>query len=278
VGALVTTITLSADLPKGVYTLVPVATTPPVTPPASSVLWATSFLPPASLGPLVNEWQPIGGLSALPWGSPPLAIQCLGPASEHAHSIVTMPDGSHALHLRMLAGSGYDQAALIVQPTKPVASFHYRARVMLDPKLGTLLQTDGVNNWIALSEYKTGGFPPDAYGGDFRAALGVQRSGDGALHFIWACDTNANDPNVTYTTYKNSGYVGPAPVPGKWTVLELSKTPTTIEWSIDSVSLGVYTGPQGVKSMNRFMLANNYGVVFPRDLWITDISLSAAPP
>lgn len=270
-----TTITLSSDLPRGVYTLVPVA---PVPPPVPAELFATSFLSPANLQPITNGMQVINGLSALPWGSPPLAIQCLGPSSEHQHSIVPVAStGGAALRLRMLAGSGSDQAALLVQPRMPVQSFYYRARIMLDAKLGSILTTDGVNNWQALSEFKTGGFPPDSYGGDFRTILSVQRdSGTGALHWRWSCDTNANDSAIPLKTYLDSGYVGPAPVPGRWFTLELSKTPTAIEWSVDGTSLGVYSGTQGAKPMNRLMLANNYGPVFPRDLWITDIQISVS--
>ena len=278
-----TTITLSSDLPRGVYTLVPVASVPP---PVPAELFATSFLSPAAFGPITNGMMPITGLSALPWGSPPLAIQCLGPPSEHQHAIVPVAStGGAALRLRMLAGSGSDQAALIVQPRQPVSSFYTRARIMLDAKLATILTP--ANNWTMVQEWKTGGFPPAPYGGDLRAMLQVQMDPAGKLHWRAEIDTNANDPSVELRTLYDSGYTSGLPVmAGLWQTVELfcrrsAGNDGLIWWRVGGVEVGRFAGPNmGAHGdpINRLMITNLYGAAWPQERFITDLSIAAAPP
>jgi len=260
----------TATMPRQIVTLKP---------PLSAPLWSCDFAG-ASLGPLSASIQPVLGVPALPWGSPPLAIQCLGAASAHHHSV-----SSTGLRLAMASGSGSDQAALMVQPRVALHEFYVRARITLDPGLASVLSPGA--NWQMVQEWKTGGWPPAPYGGDLRATLQVQMDAGGVLHWRMGLDTNANDASVPLATLYDSAYSSKALVrPGTPQLVEhycrrsLGNS-GLVWWKVDGVLVGQFAGPNfGVHSaeINRLMLTNLYSAAWLSVRSITDIMLYATVP
>ena len=273
----------TVTIPKGSYPLTPPAG--PVPPVQSSVLFATSFDPPCALGPLVGGMVPINGLSALPWRAQQLAIQCLGPPSEHRPSIVATPSvsGGHALRTAMLAGSGSDQEAVLIAPVDPVEEFYLGVDVMLDANLATKLSP--AMNWTEVFEWKTGGQGAN-YGGDRRFKFEVNMDGARAMHWRMILDDDANDPTIKgITTIFDSAYDSKVPVvPGVWTRIEhyCCRAPgRELIWcKVGGVEVARCTLPNyGIHHapINRILL-NLYSAAYPQERFWRNLEIRSGLP
>ena len=257
---------------------------PPVTPPTAA-LWSTTFASPAMLGAPANEMQTFQGLTPLPWSAPALAIQCLGNPANHRHSIGKAPDGTPCLVMSVLAGSGSDQAALLIAPRAPLTVLHGAVELMLDPALDKVLKLDGVNNWTTLLEGKTGGtLPGSNWWGDRRIIAGIQRTSDGQFHYVMAVDNQANNPAIAKAVLYSSP-INASQVPvqyGKWITAELqaklSPSDGFARLVIDGKEALKFQGPtmgQDNQGFNRLMLPNLYGI-YPQVRYVRKLSLLAA--
>jgi hypothetical protein len=193
------------------------------------------------------------------------------------HKIVQLvgPNGSttiNALRLKMTSsnagGSGVSQSNFRIMPGQVLTQLYYKYDFKMPSALSSTLLTDGVHNWMTISQWKTGGLynSGDYFGGDLRNQLVLLRLGDGTFRWTFALDNNANDPDVsTYTIFASGISPTPTITSDAWYTVEsytiVHQTNGLIWWKINGTEVFRFEGDtigQNNEPINRIHVHNNY--------------------
>lgn len=269
----------------------------------ASKLFQSNFGPSVVLGSATNGFRTLSGTdssSGFNW-TQGAAFNCHQPRIQqlddglgqgiYDNGIETLvgPTGipTTALRMRMTAentsSGGYAQDAFVFEPGIPITEIYYEFDLKLSA-LSSILKTDGINNWMVVSEWKTGGLwnTTAPYGGDLRNQLAIQRNNDGTFIWVWHLDTNANDPSVPFKTLVTTVSSLVPIKDNTWYKVQAYVKRSTgadglISWKVNGVELVHHTGPnygQNLANINRIFLAMVYfGGIAPSAVWITNLQI-----